>query len=119
MTLLGDAAHPMYPRGSNGGGQAILDARVLAGCLWREKDIPAALSAYQAARLKPAYEVVIANRSVGPDAIVRTVHERTGDKPFERIEDVIKHDELSAMAENYKRIAGFEREALRKLASLV
>ena len=119
VTLLGDAAHPMYPRGSNGGGQAILDARVLAGCLRREKDVPSALAAYQAARLKPAYEVVIANRSVGPDAILRTVHERTGDKPFERIEDVIKQDELSAMAENYKRIAGFEREALRKRASLV
>ena len=119
VTLLGDAAHPMYPRGSNGGGQAILDARVLAGCLRREQDVPSALAAYQAARLKPAYEVVIANRSVGPDAILRTVHERTGDKPFERIEDVIKQDELSAMAGNYKRIAGFEREALRKRASLV
>src|SRR5476649_1715357 len=85
ITLLGDAAHPMYPRGSNGAGQAILDARFLTGCLRREKDVAAALSAYEAARLKPAYEVVIANRSVGPDAILRTVHERTGDKPFDRI----------------------------------
>ena len=119
VTLLGDAAHPMYPRGSNGAGQAILDARVLAGCLRREKDVAAALKAYEAARLKPAYEVVIANRSVGPDAILRTVHERTGDMPFGRIEDVISDAELRAMAENYKRIAGFEREALKTRPSLV
>ena len=119
VTLLGDAAHPMYPRGSNGGGQAILDARVLAGCLRRETSVEAALSAYETARLKPAYEVVIANRSIGPDAILRTVHKRTGDKPFDRIDDVVRPGELQAMAENYKRIAGFEREALKRRASLV
>ena len=119
VTLLGDAAHPMYPRGSNGGGQAILDARALAGCLKREATIEAALKAYEAARLKPAYEVVIANRSIGPDAILRTVHERTGDRPFGRVEDVIGQDELTALAENYKRIAGFERDALRRRPSLI
>ncbi len=119
VTLLGDAAHPMYPRGSNGGGQAILDARVLAGCLRQAPGVEAALSAYEAARLEPAYKVVIANRSVGPDAILRTVHERTGDKPFARIEDVVTKEELEAMAEKYKRIAGFEREALRERASLI
>jgi 2-polyprenyl-6-methoxyphenol hydroxylase-like FAD-dependent oxidoreductase len=119
VTLMGDAAHPMYPRGSNGGGQAILDARVLAGCLRRGKGVPAALKDYEAARLKPAYDVVIANRSIGPDAILRTVHERTGDQPFDRIEDVIGEGELRAMAENYKRIAGFERETLKARASLV
>ena len=119
VTLLGDAAHPMYPRGSNGAGQAILDARVLAACLRREADVPAALVAYETARLKPAYEVVLANRSSGPDALLRTVHERTGDKPFGRIEDVIGNDELRAMAESYKRIAGFEREALRNRAPLL
>ena len=119
VTLLGDAAHPMYPRGSNGAGQAILDARVLASCLRKEAGIEAALAAYEAARLKPAYEVVIANRSVGPDAILRKVHELTGDRPFDRIEDVIRPEELRSMAENYKRIAGFEREALKARAPLV
>ncbi len=119
VTLLGDAAHPMYPRGSNGGGQAILDARVLAGCLRREASIPAALAAYETARLKPAYDVVIANRSVGPDAILRKVHERTGDRPFDRIEDIIGEAEMREMADNYKRIAGFEREALKQRTSLV
>ena len=119
VTLLGDAAHPMYPRGSNGAGQAVLDARVLTGCLKRNSDIVAGLRNYEALRLKPAYEVVLANRSVGPDAILRTVHERTGDRPFGRIEDVISAGELQAAGESYKRIAGFEREALRKRASLV
>ena len=118
-TLLGDAAHPMYPRGSNGGGQAILDARVLTGCLKREHGVPNALKAYEENRLKPAYEVVLANRAIGPDAILRTVHERTGDKPFGKIEDVISAEEMVDSGENYKRIAGFEREALRNRPSLV
>ena len=118
VTLLGDAAHPMYPRGSNGAGQAILDARTLAGCLKRERDVPAALKAYEAARLKPAYEVVLANRTSGPDALLHEVHRRTGDRPFAKIEDVISEAEMRAIAENYQRIAGFEREALERRASL-
>jgi 2-polyprenyl-6-methoxyphenol hydroxylase-like FAD-dependent oxidoreductase len=118
VTLLGDAAHPMYPRGSNGAGQAILDARTLAGCLKRERDVPAALKAYEAARLASAYEVVLANRESGPDALLREVHRRTGDRPFARIEDVISEAEMRALAENYQRIAGFEREALERRASL-
>ncbi len=119
VTLLGDAAHPMYPRGSNGGGQAILDARVLTGCLKREHGVPNALKAYEENRMKPAYEVVLANRAIGPDAILRTVHERTEDKPFGKIEDVISAEEMVDSGENYKRIAGFEREALRNRPSLV
>jgi 2-polyprenyl-6-methoxyphenol hydroxylase-like FAD-dependent oxidoreductase len=119
VTLLGDAAHPMYPRGSNGAGQAILDARVLTGCLKREGGAADALKAYEALRLEPAYKVVLANRAIGPDAILRTVHERTNDRPFGRIEEVISAEEMVASGENYKRIAGFEREALRNRSSLV
>jgi 2-polyprenyl-6-methoxyphenol hydroxylase-like FAD-dependent oxidoreductase len=118
VTLLGDAAHPMYPRGSNGANQAILDARTLAGCLRREREVEAALKAYEAARLGPAYAVVLANRSDPPDAILREVHRRTAGRPFERIEDVISEAELAAISENYKRIAGFEREALARRGSL-
>jgi len=118
VTLLGDAAHPMYPRGSNGAGQAILDARTLAGCLRRERDVPAALAAYEAARLASAYEVVLANRASGPDALLREVHRRTGDRPFARIEDVMSEAEMRELAENYQRIAGFERESLERRASL-
>jgi 2-polyprenyl-6-methoxyphenol hydroxylase-like FAD-dependent oxidoreductase len=118
VTLLGDAAHPMYPRGSNGAGQAVLDARTLAGCLKRETSVPAALQAYEQARLKPAYEVVLMNRANPPDAILREVHRRTGDRPFERIENVISAAELGELSESYKRVAGFEREALARRESL-
>jgi 2-polyprenyl-6-methoxyphenol hydroxylase-like FAD-dependent oxidoreductase len=119
VTLLGDAAHPMYPRGSNGAGQAILDARTLTGCLRRNENVGDALKEYERMRLKPAYDVVLMNRADPPDAILREVWKRTGDRPFARIEDVITNAELVALSENYKRVAGFEREALAKRESLV
>ena len=119
VTLLGDAAHPMYPRGSNGAGQAILDARALAGCMKRVRNIPEALKAYEAARLKAANDLVLMNRANPPDAILREVWRRSGDKPFGRIEDVIGNAELVAISENYKRVAGFERDSLAQRASLV
>jgi len=119
VTLLGDAAHPMYPRGSNGAGQAIIDARALAGCLKREHEVVAALRAYEQKRLKPAYDVVLMNRSNPPDAILREVHRRTGDRPFARIEDVISNEEIMALSENYKRVAGFERDELTRRESFL
>ena len=119
VSLVGDAAHPMYPRGANGAAQGILDARTLAGCLARERDPVAALKAYEDARLAAANAVVLAGRSSSPDTILRRVHERTGDRPFSRVEDVIGADELAALMEDYKRLAGFEREALKRRASLV
>jgi len=119
VTLVGDAAHPMHPRGANGAAQGILDARTLAGCLARGRNPVAALKAYEDARLKAANEVVLASRSISPDTILRVVHERTGDKPFERVEDVVSEAELAALMEKYKRVAGFEREALKRRPSLV
>ena len=119
VTLLGDAAHPMYPRGSNGAGQAILDARVLAGCLKREGNIENALKLYESERLKAANQVVLMNRSNPPDAILREVWKRSGDRPFARIEDVISAAELATLSDNYKRVAGFERDSLAKRASYV
>jgi 2-polyprenyl-6-methoxyphenol hydroxylase-like FAD-dependent oxidoreductase len=119
VTLLGDAAHPMYPRGSNGAGQAILDARALASSLRKYSDPGEAFKNYEAMRLGPANEVVLANRSSGPDSILRTVHERTGDRPFARIEDVMSSEEIRAISENYKRIAGFERDSLAARAPFV
>jgi len=117
VTLLGDAAHPMYPRGSNGAGQAILDAAALAACLQREHDAPAGLAAYEAARLEAANAVVLMNRSDPPDAVLREVHRRSGDRPFARLEDVIGPEELARYAESYKRVAGFDRESLARRAS--
>jgi len=107
VTLLGDAAHPMYPRGSNGANQAILDAEALCICLQQEKHIQSALKAYEQERLPAANQVVLANRSSGPDSILKTVHERTGDRPFARIEDVMSEAEIRSISEGYKRVAGF------------
>jgi 5-methylphenazine-1-carboxylate 1-monooxygenase len=106
VTLLGDAAHPMVPRGSNGAGQAILDARALAECLLEGND---SLKRYEALRLAPTSNVVLENRRNPPDAILREVFERTGDQPFERIEAVISAQELAALSDRYKQIAGYRR----------
>jgi 2-polyprenyl-6-methoxyphenol hydroxylase-like FAD-dependent oxidoreductase len=112
ITLLGDAAHPMVPRGSNGAGQAILDARALTDCLAREEDPGRALKAYESNRLPATAAVVRMNRLSPPDAIIREVHERTGDQPFERIEDVISPAELTNLLERYKRVAGYDHQSL-------
>jgi 2-polyprenyl-6-methoxyphenol hydroxylase-like FAD-dependent oxidoreductase len=112
VTLLGDAAHPMLPRGSNGAGQAILDARALADCLAATTDSAAALKSYEDRRLAATAEVVLTNRVRPPDAILGEVYRRTGDKPFARIDDVISRDELVAMSESYKRVAGYDKEKL-------
>lgn len=112
VTLLGDAAHPMYPRGSNGAGQAILDARALADALAATDDAVAALKAYEEARLAATAAVVRTNRTTPPDAILREVYLRTGDKPFDRIEDVIDPAELAAITNSYKKVAGYDRQTL-------
>jgi 2-polyprenyl-6-methoxyphenol hydroxylase-like FAD-dependent oxidoreductase len=98
-------AHPMVPRVSNGAGQAILDARVLADCLASGDDRAAALREYEARRLAATTKIVLTNRERPPDAILREIYLRTGDKPFTAIDDVISRDELSAMSESYKRIS--------------
>ena len=113
ITLLGDAAHPMVPRGSNGAGQAILDAHALAEELSRAAP-PQALAAYEARRLAPTTSVVLENRRNPPDAILREVYERTGDRPFGRVEEVISLAELREISERYQRIAGYDRAALQR-----
>ena len=112
ITLLGDAAHPMYPRGSNGAGQAILDARALADSLVANTDAVAALDAYDACRREVTANVVWMNRKNPPDAILREVYMRTGDKPFRHIDDVISAQELAALSEGYKRVTGSDKQAL-------
>jgi 2-polyprenyl-6-methoxyphenol hydroxylase-like FAD-dependent oxidoreductase len=113
VTLLGDAAHPMVPRGSNGAGQAILDARCLAKHLEASKEVAAALKAYEAERLEPTAKIVLENRRNPPDAILREIYQRTGDRPFARIDDVISAAELKAISDRYKGIAGYDRSALQ------
>src|SRR5215211_4984055 len=104
VTLLGDAAHSMVPRGSNGAGQAILDARALADCLAATPDPAAALKAYEDQRLEATARIVLTNRTKPPDALLGEVFRSTGDKPFRNIDDVISREEIAAMSEGYKRV---------------
>ncbi|HLJ01351.1 MAG TPA: flavin-dependent oxidoreductase [Bradyrhizobium sp.] len=113
VTLLGDAAHPMVPRGSNGAGQAILDTRAMTSALVAHADPVAAFAAYEKQRLEVTTRVVLTNRTNPPDAILREVYQRTKDRPFKAIDDVISRDELVALSDTYKQIAGFSKEALR------
>jgi len=113
VTLLGDAAHPMYPRGSNGAGQAILDAQALASLLQSMETVEA-LKAYEKQRLHPTANVVLENRRNPPDAILREVYERTGDRPFKDIDAVISAGELKALSDRYKQIAGYDKRTLEE-----
>lgn len=110
-TLMGDAAHPTYPVGSNGASQAIVDAREIGAAILAHGRTPEALEAYEA-KVRPRTTAVgLANRGKGPDAVMQMVEDRCGGV-FDRIEDVIPHAELAAHAEHYKRLAGFSIEAL-------
>ncbi len=113
VTLLGDAAHPMYPRGGNGGAQAILDARTLAALLNRTDDPLVALRNYETERLEVTNRIVLTNREQPPDYIIETVEALTRGEPFDRIEDVIDPAELAAISNRYKEIAGYSLAADR------
>ena len=119
VTLLGDAAHPMYPRGSNGAGQAIIDARYLTGQIKRLGATEQALQQYEAVRGPATARVVLTNRSDPPDAILREVWQRSRGERFERIDDVISATELQAISDRYKKVAGFDRDSLRARPSFV
>jgi 5-methylphenazine-1-carboxylate 1-monooxygenase len=107
ITFAGDAAHPMYPRGSNGSAQALIDVRTLADLLVQTPDPRDAFKAYEAARRETTAAIVRTNRSNPPDIINIRVEELTGDKPFTNLDDFISRAELQALSDNYKRIAGF------------
>ena len=111
VTLLGDAAHPMYPIGSNGASQAILDAPALTEALTTESDIVSALQQYERARLQPTARIVLSNRQQGPEQVMQLVEERapTG---FTHLHEVISQAELEEIANRYKQIAGLSREEL-------
>lgn len=117
-TLLGDAAHPMYPIGSNGASQAILDARVLTACLRQHADDPVrALEVYDAVRRPATAAIVLANRGFGPELPMKLVEERapTG---FDDIADVITPAEIAEVTEGYRRTAGFALASLADGVSL-
>lgn len=111
VTLMGDAAHPTYPVGSNGASQAIIDARKLGAAIRDHGATRAALLAYEA-EMRPRAEAILrANRGKGPDAVMQMVEDRCGGV-FDDIETVIPRAELAAHAEHYKRLSGFSIEAL-------
>ena len=116
MTLLGDAAHAMYPIGSNGASQAILDARVLARELRDQKPTTSALQSYEAERRPATSAIVLANRGDGPDQVLDLVAERAPEG-FENIEDVMPHAELERVANAYKAVAGMDVERLNQSPS--
>lgn len=117
-TLLGDAAHPMYPIGSNGASQAILDARVLTGCLRSHPhDVSTALDRYDSIRRPATAAVVMANRGLGPETPMSLVEERAPDG-FADIADVISPEEIQQVTEGYRRTAGFALTELNEGGSL-
>lgn len=113
VTLLGDAAHPMYPIGSNGASQAILDAAALADSLAGERAAIDALARYDEARREATAAIVLANRRNGPEQVMQIAEERAP-HGFGSIDDVISEAELVEIAARYKRTAGFAHEQVAK-----
>ena len=105
VTLLGDAAHPMYPIGSNGATQAILDAKCVADALDRDLPLEAALDEYESQRRPMCADIVRLNRQEGLDAILDVVEERSPNG-FAKLEDVIDPDEIKGIVKTYKKAAG-------------
>jgi len=111
VTLLGDAAHPMYPVGSNGASQAILDARCLADCLAQGDHPSQALFAYEQERAPMTAELVRLNRKGGPEGVIDAVEALAPDG-FQRIEDVLSFERRQAIVRGYASTAGFAQEQL-------
>ena len=106
-TLLGDAAHPMYPMGSNGAAQAILDADAIAQALVAEPDVHKALERYEAERRPATANVVLANRQSGPERVMKLADD-LAPQGFDDVENVLPYAERLAIADDYKRLAGFD-----------
>ncbi len=117
VTLLGDAAHPMYPVGSNGASQAIIDARVLARELALQSSVEPAVAAYDAARRPATATVVHANRKVGPEQCMEIVEQRAPNG-FTHLDDVVSQRELEDISRSYQRTAGFDPDTLNNRPSL-
>ena len=113
MTLLEDAAHPMYPIGSNGASQAILDAEALANALVAIDDISIALTHYEAERRPPTAAITLANRKNGPEQVMQLAEERAP-HGFAHIHEVISQQELEEIATRYKQTAGFKVEQVNR-----
>lgn len=118
ITLLGDAAHPMYPIGSNGASQAVLDARVLAREIAWTGETTEALRAYDDERRPATAKIIEANRGNGPDEVLDIIEDRAPDG-FEAISDITSDGELEAVANKYKALAGFSVEDINRSPPLI
>lgn len=111
VVLLGDAAHPMYPTGSNGAAQAVVDARVLGASMLKHGATPAALKDYDDRLCEDISGVVLRNRGAGPFGILNRVDERCG-SVFENINDVMSKGEMDELMRGYVKAAGYAMDAL-------
>lgn len=111
VALMGDAAHAMYPTGSNGASQAIMDARQLGVAMLEHGVTAAALAAYDQKFCGPVSQLVLRNRGAGPFGLLNIVDERCGGQ-FDNIDDVVPPDERNAFMASYKAAAGFAIEQL-------
>jgi 5-methylphenazine-1-carboxylate 1-monooxygenase len=118
VTLLGDAAHPMYPIGSNGATQSVLDARALADQIAGSTaaDIESALVRYEQERLPKTAKIVMVNRAQGPDAAMQVVEDRAPNG-FRNLDDVVSISELEQIALNYKKVVGLDLETVNAKAA--
>ncbi len=111
VALMGDAAHAMYPTGSNGASQAIVDARVIGAKLLQHGITPDALTAYDDQLCSKISEVVLRNRGAGPFGLLNLLDDRCGGV-FDDIEAVLPAKERSEFMARYKQAAGFAMEQL-------
>ena len=118
VALMGDAAHAMYPTGSNGASQAIVDARVIGAKMVDHGVTPEALAAYDAELCGPVSELVLRNRGAGPFGLLNLIEERSGGT-FDHVDDVIPPEERAAFMAGYKQAAGFAIQKLNAAPPLI
>jgi len=109
VTLMGDAAHSMYPFGANGAAQAILDSKVLSEWLSKEPSVVKAFEGYEKERLPIVNEIVATNRSGGPERVINAV-EKLSPEPFNDLEAILPFAERKAIVHGYAKLAGFSNE---------
>jgi 5-methylphenazine-1-carboxylate 1-monooxygenase len=118
VTLLGDAAHPMHPSGSQAGSQAVIDARALTGALIEAPSAIDALRRYERERRPVLDDITLRNRRLGPEAALQLVEERAPDG-FDRVDDVVAPEEIKAVAASFAAAAGLDVETVNGRPSYV
>lgn len=118
VTLIGDAAHPMQPIGSQAGSQAIIDARALTRALLAMDDPAAALASYDAERRPAMNDLIVRNRGFGPEAAMQLAEERAP-AGFADIGSIISRRELDSIANSFKEAAGLDVKTVNSRPSYI